>query len=64
MRIQLNGDPHETAATTVADLVSEITDTPDGVAVAVGGQMVPRSRWDTPLADGDTVDVLTAVQGG
>jgi len=33
--------------------------------VAVNGQVVRRSAWDsTPLADGDQIEVLTAVQGG
>ncbi|MCR4489888.1 sulfur carrier protein ThiS, partial [Micrococcus luteus] len=36
-----------------------------GVAVAVGGEVVPRSAWATrALAAGDEVDVVTAVQGG
>lgn len=36
-----------------------------GIAVAVNDEVVPRSEWDsTGFADGDRVDVLTAVQGG
>lgn len=36
-----------------------------GLAVAVNGQVIPRSAWAaTKLADGDQVEVLTAVQGG
>jgi sulfur carrier protein len=36
-----------------------------GVAVAVNGDVVPRSAWpDLPLRDGDTIEVLTAVPGG
>ncbi len=36
-----------------------------GVAVAVGGSLVPRARWDaTVLHDGDSVEIVTAVQGG
>jgi sulfur carrier protein len=35
------------------------------VAVAVNGTVVPRSTWDdVALADGDSVEVLTASQGG
>ena len=38
---------------------------PSGVAVALNGTVVPRAQWSaTPLADGDRVEVLTAVQGG
>lgn len=51
----------------VADVVAELLpgDTRRGVAVAVNGEVVPRAAWATTrLADGDRVEVLTAVQGG
>ena len=36
-----------------------------GVAVAVDGEVVPHGAWDrTPLAAGQRVEVLQAVQGG
>ncbi len=36
-----------------------------GVAVAVGGEVVPRAAWPTVALDEDArVEVLTAVQGG
>jgi sulfur carrier protein len=36
-----------------------------GIAVAVNGEVVPRSAWDaTDLQPGDRVEVLTAAQGG
>lgn len=36
-----------------------------GVAVARNSEVVPRSRWSlTALADGDDVELVTAVQGG
>lgn len=36
-----------------------------GVAVAVDGAVVPRSRWSaTPLTSGQAVEIVTAVQGG
>ena len=36
-----------------------------GVAVAVDGEVVPRSAWDaTTLADGQRVEVVGAIQGG
>lgn len=36
-----------------------------GVAVAVGGTVVPRSRWSArPVAEGDEIEIVTAVQGG
>jgi sulfur carrier protein len=52
--------------TTVADVVHALAgDDPRGIAVALNGDVVPRSRWaQTRPADGDHVEVLTAVQGG
>jgi len=36
-----------------------------GIAVAVNGEVVPRSAWETTgLHPGDRVEVLTAAQGG
>lgn len=36
-----------------------------GVAVAVDGEVIPRSQWDRcPLADGSRVEVVDAIQGG
>ncbi|HEY5198803.1 MAG TPA: sulfur carrier protein ThiS [Solirubrobacteraceae bacterium] len=36
-----------------------------GVAVAVDGEVVPRSEWaDLTLAEGSRVEVVDAIQGG
>jgi sulfur carrier protein len=36
-----------------------------GIAIAVNGEVVPRADWAThPLSDGDSVELLVAVQGG
>jgi sulfur carrier protein len=54
-------------ARTVQDLVASMGARADGrgVAVAIGGEVVPRSQWqETELADGAQVEVLIAVQGG
>ncbi|PVG81638.1 thiamine biosynthesis protein ThiS [Nocardioides gansuensis] len=62
MRITLNGRVEERSPTTrVADLLPD----PRGCAVAVNGQVVPREHHAAHLlADGDVVEVVTAVQGG
>ncbi|GAA1523041.1 hypothetical protein GCM10009827_044300 [Dactylosporangium maewongense] len=52
---------------TVADVVRGLAGVADprGVAVALNGSVVPRADWaGTRPVDGDTIDVLTAVQGG
>lgn len=66
MTILLNG---ETTAlrdgAQLADAVATLTAASTGIAVAVDGEVVPRSQWtSTPLADGAVVEVVTAVQGG
>lgn len=68
--IVVNGQTVELPApATVAAVVQRVVQRPaafaQGVAVAVNGEVVPRSGWTvTEVADGDTVEVLVAVQGG
>jgi sulfur carrier protein len=66
--IRVNGDASDVApGTTVAELLERL-DVPvgsRGIAVAVDSEVVPRAEWDAfALADGATVEVLNAVQGG
>ncbi|MFJ9866357.1 sulfur carrier protein ThiS [Streptomyces sp. NPDC101165] len=64
--ISVNGARHEVAPGTALDaLVKTLTVAPSGVAAAVNETVVPRAQWPTTaLAEGDRVEVLTAVQGG
>ncbi|MGA9284058.1 MAG: sulfur carrier protein ThiS [Solirubrobacteraceae bacterium] len=66
--IFLNGDPRENGAgETVAVVLSLLDLGADarGVAVAVDGEVVPRTRWATfAIPEGARVEVLTAMQGG
>ncbi|MBA1838350.1 sulfur carrier protein ThiS [Corynebacterium sp. zg912] len=64
MNITLNGEATTTEAATVEELVTEVGAPADGTAVAIDGEVVPRSQWTRKLADGCAADVLTAVQGG
>jgi sulfur carrier protein len=66
MHLTINGQAREvTGEATVARLVAELTAAERGVAVAVNGEVVPRSTWAAAgLRDGDRVEVLTAAQGG
>ncbi|MFB6552817.1 MULTISPECIES: sulfur carrier protein ThiS [unclassified Streptomyces] len=66
MNISVNGEPRQVAPGTALDaLVGTLTAAPSGVAAALNETVVPRARWSaTALADGDRVEVLTAVQGG
>jgi sulfur carrier protein len=66
--VTVNGSDRELQPeATVADLVGLLPVAPDGrgVAVAVGGMVVPRGSWSsTSLDPGAKVEVVVAVQGG
>jgi sulfur carrier protein len=66
--VELNGDRMELAdGASVTDAVAAAGADSGrrGVAVAVDGEVVPRSGWDdTALADGQRVEVVEAIQGG
>ncbi|MFJ3702098.1 MULTISPECIES: sulfur carrier protein ThiS [Streptomyces] len=66
VHVSVNGERRALPSGTALDtLVAQLTRAPSGVAAAVNEAVVPRSRWSaTALADGDRVEVLTAVQGG
>ncbi|HYI36821.1 MAG TPA: sulfur carrier protein ThiS [Thermoleophilaceae bacterium] len=66
--VAINGSDRELpAGATVADAVraSGAPEDGRGVAVALGGEVVPRAGWAVrELAEGEQVEVLHAVQGG
>jgi sulfur carrier protein len=66
MRVTVNGDDTDLAEdTTVAALVGTLTEERRRIAVALDGEVVPRSAWDsTLLRPGAAIEVLTAVAGG
>lgn len=66
MRIVVNGIGQVLPdGATVAEVVTALTEKPRGVAVAVNGEVVPRTGWPgATLREGDRVEVLTAAQGG
>lgn len=66
MKLTVNGDDHELdGPLSVDDLLGRLDLDRRGLAVAVNGEVVPRSTWaDRPVADGDQVEILTIAQGG
>lgn len=65
MRIDLNGATTEIVARTLADALAELGYGGNALATALNGQFVPAAlRADTPLRDGDRVEVLAPMQGG
>lgn len=66
MRVLVNGEQWTLdEGATVADVLRRLDAPSVGVAVAKGGEVVPRAVWSvTKITDGDSIEVLTAVQGG
>lgn len=68
MNVTINGRPRDLAAgATIAMVIEMLEVTPGarGVAVALDGEVVTRSRWsDTELRDGSRVEIVAAIQGG
>ncbi len=65
MRLTVNGEPMDIKATRVDALLGELEYEGTHLAVAVNYDVVPRAQWaQTPLNDGDAVEILTPRQGG
>jgi sulfur carrier protein len=68
MNVTINGAPRELAAgATVASVIAMLDVAPGarGVAVALDGEVVTRSRWpETELRDGSLLEVVSAIGGG
>lgn len=64
--ITVNGEDHLlTENTTMTRLLDKLGMPEKGIAVAVDGAVLPKSRWNsTEVQKGWTIDILTAVQGG
>jgi len=66
MQILVNGQPKDIPdAQDVRALVLSLGLNPDGVAVALNAEVLPRSRQaQTLLTEGDKIEVIRAVGGG
>jgi thiazole synthase len=67
VKVELNGEVVALPDDATVATAIEASGAPQqrGVAVALDGEVVPRSEWDrTPLSDGRKVEVLAAIQGG
>jgi sulfur carrier protein len=68
MKVELNGRPAELPeGATVTDAVAAAgaDGGQRGVAVALEGEVVPRGEWETTsLREGQSVEVVRAIQGG
>lgn len=65
MRLIVNGDPVESSAATLADLLRELGRADARVATAVNEAFVPAPmRGAHRLGDGDRVEIVAPRQGG
>jgi sulfur carrier protein len=65
MRVIVNGEPREIAASSVDALLSELDYQGSHFAIAVNYDVLPKSKWaETPLKSGDEIEIITPRQGG
>ncbi len=66
IQLSINGEPRGfPAPLDLARLLDALALAGKKVAVERNGEIVPRSRYaDTPLADGDRLEIVVAVGGG
>ena len=65
MHITLNGEPVETAARTLRELIVNQGFTPDAIVAEVNFALIKREQWQQHvLKDGDSVELLSFVGGG
>jgi sulfur carrier protein len=65
MRVTVNGETREIAASSVDALLGELDYEGTHFAIAVNFDVLPRSRWaETKLKAGDEIEIITPRQGG
>ena len=65
MNLTINGKSESCSAESLSALVAELGMKPDRVAVELNRDIVPRDRWpQTPLKDGDRLEIVHFVGGG
>ncbi len=65
MNLTINGESQASWAETLGRLVEMLGMKPDRVAIELNREIVPRDRWSqTPLRDGDRLEIVHFVGGG
>ncbi|MEO0498208.1 MAG: sulfur carrier protein ThiS [Pseudomonadota bacterium] len=65
MRVLLNGDEQQVEAANLAEALEALNYRDVIVATALNGEFVPHDRRaETPIQDGDAIEVLAPMQGG
>ncbi|HTX56056.1 MAG TPA: sulfur carrier protein ThiS [Candidatus Acidoferrales bacterium] len=66
MKATINGEVRDLPeGTTIATLLEALGVTHNGIAVAKNDRVIRRSAYeDSPIADGDAIEIIKAVAGG
>ena len=65
MRVIVNGEQREITAHSVDALLAELEYEGTHSAIALNYDVLPKSRWaQTPLKNGDEIEIITPRQGG
>lgn len=65
MSITVNGEAHEHAATTIAELLEHLGYQAGSVAIACNEAFVPRASYaETAVQPGDRIEIVAPMQGG
>ncbi|WP_028110103.1 sulfur carrier protein ThiS [Ferrimonas futtsuensis] len=65
MHLTINGEPRQVASNTLSQLLEELEQQGDALALALNGAIVPRGQWpQTSLNQGDTIDLFSVIAGG
>ena len=65
MNVTINGETKICSAETLGALVARLGMKPDRVAIELNREIVPRDQWpETPLHDGDRLEIVHFVGGG
>lgn len=65
MKLTVNGEAHEVAVATLAELLAALDYESDWLATAVNSDLVHKAkRAKFRLSDGDRIEILSPMQGG
>jgi sulfur carrier protein len=65
MRVRVNGEEREIAASSVQALLAELDYEGTHFAIAVNYDVVPKAEWaERSLSSGDEIEIITPRQGG
>ncbi|OCO99969.1 MULTISPECIES: sulfur carrier protein ThiS [unclassified Ensifer] len=65
MKLTVNGEDHDLAVTTLAELLAALDFEGDWLATAINGELVHRAdRSAHPLNDRDRIEILSPMKGG